>query len=100
MNKDFKFKDVDLTFDMKKLPPCDQEYLRTMCFETTGQRSVKHSGKPFHVYYKHAKNFTLFNSKDMMYSYMNEFSGAIGNTASHLLEGKKFYFAWTYSKKY
>ena len=64
--KDFKFKQVDLTFDLKMLPSYDQEYLRTLVFETIGQRSVKNSGRPFKQFYKHAKNFTLFND-DKLY---------------------------------
>ena len=98
--KDFKFKQVDLTFDMKKLASCDQEYLRTMVFETIGQRSVKMSGKPFINTYPRANNFTLFNDEPKMLNYMTEFHGNFANTASHLLEGKKYWFAWTYSTKY
>ena len=95
--KDFKFKLVDLTFNLKELPKCDQEYLRTLVFETIGQRSVKNSGKPFNEMYPGSNNFTLFNSESMMLNYMAEFSGQYASTASHLLEGKKFWFAWTYS---
>ena len=96
--KDFKFKLVEITFDMKKLPSVDQEYLRTMVFETIGQRSVKNSGKPFSDMYQDANNFTLFNDENMMLNYMTEFQGEYASTASHLLEGKKFWFAWSYSK--
>ena len=96
--KDFKFEVVDLTFDMKKLPSYDQEYLRTMVFETIGQRSVKNSGKPFLDVYRNASNFTLFKDEAMMYNYMAEFSGDYDSAASHLLHGKKYWFAWTYSK--
>ena len=96
--KDFKFKLVEITFDMKKLPSVDQEYLRTMVFETIGQRSVKNSGKPFNEMYQDANNFTLFNDENMMLNYMTEFQGEYASTASHLLEGKKFWFAWSYSK--
>ena len=96
--KDFKFKLVEITFDMKKLPSVDQEYLRTMVFETIGQRSVKNSGKPFNDMYQDANNFTLFNDENMMLNYMTEFQGEYASTASHLLEGKKFWFAWSYSK--
>tara|TARA_R110001583_G_scaffold11926_4_gene53234 strand:+ start:1865 stop:2158 length:294 start_codon:yes stop_codon:yes gene_type:complete len=95
--KDFKFKLVDLTFDMKGLAKHDQEYLRTMVFETIGQRSVKNSGKPFSEMYPDCSNFTLFNNETMMLNYMSEFNGDYANTASHLLQGKKFWFAWTYS---
>lgn len=96
--KDFKFKFVDLTFDFKELPKYDQEYLRTLVFETIGQRSVKNSGKPFVDVYPNASNFTLFSDESMMLNYMSEFSGDYSNTASHLLHGKKYWFAWTYTK--
>ena len=96
--KDFKFKFVDLTFDFKELPKYDQEYLRTLVFETIGQRSVKNSGKPFADVYPNAGNFTLFSDESMMLNYMSEFSGDYSNTASHLLHGKKYWFAWTYTK--
>ena len=49
--KDFKFKLVDLTFGFKELPKYDQEYLRTMVFETIGQKSVKSSGRSFNEMY-------------------------------------------------
>tara|TARA_R110002096_G_scaffold127475_1_gene275313 strand:- start:643 stop:942 length:300 start_codon:yes stop_codon:yes gene_type:complete len=98
--KDFKFKLVDLTFDMKKLPSVDQEYLRTMVFETIGERSVKQSGKSFTGMYPNAKNFTLFDDEHTMLNYMSNYSGNMANTASHLLNGHKYYFAWTYSSKY
>jgi len=95
--KNFKFKLVDLTFDIKKLPAVDQEYLRTMVFETVNQKSVKSSGMPFTSMYPDADNFTLFNNKAVMLNYMLDFNGKYASTASHLLEGKKFWFAWTYS---
>ena len=60
--KDFKFKFVDLTFNFKDLPKYDQEYLRTMVFETIGERSVKNTGKPFTEMYPNPNNFTLFNN--------------------------------------
>ena len=98
--KDFKFKLVDLTFDMKKLNSYDQEYLRTMVFETIGERSVMQSGKSFTGMYPNAKNFTLFDDEHTMLNYMSNYSGNMANTASHLLNGHKYYFAWTYSSKY
>ena len=88
--RDFKFKLVDLTFDMKKLPSVDQEYLRTMVFETIGQRSVKSSGLAFHTMYPDANNFTLFDDQNMMLNYMTDFNGDYACTASHLLEGKTY----------
>ena len=97
MIKDFKFKLVDLTFDFKSLPKYDQEYLRTMVFETIGQRSVKSSGKSFREKYPNANNFTLFNSESLMLNYMTEFSGDYDSIASHLLHGKKYWFAWTFA---
>ena len=96
--KDFKFKFVDLTFDFKELPKYDQEYLRTLVFETIGEKSVKSSGKSFTEMYPNANNFTLFNDQSMMLNYMSEFAGEYANTASHLLHGKKYWFAWSYSK--
>jgi len=98
--KDFKFKLVDLTFEMKKLPSFDQEYLRTMVFETIGERSVKNSGKSFTGMYPNAKNFTLFNDEHSMLNHMGNFSGNYANIVSHLLDGQKYYFAWTFSSKY
>ena len=96
--KDFKFKLVDLTFNLKELPKCDQEYLRTLVFETIGQRSVKNSGIPFNEMYPGSNNFTLFNSESMMLNYMAEFVGEYSYTTSHLLHGKKYWFAWTHNK--
>ena len=97
--KDFKFKLVDLTFDYKSLPKYDQEYLRTMVFEHIGQKSIKSSGKSFSEMYKNANNFTLFSDHGMMINYMAEFSGKYESLASHLLHGKKYWFAWTYNEK-
>ena len=94
----FKFKDVEVTFDMKQLPFYDQEYLKTMCYETVNAKSYKHSGKSFNELYDDAGVFTLFNNESDMYSYMSEFTGKTDYIASHLLHGKKFYFAWNYGK--
>ena len=96
--KDFKFKFVDLTFDFKGLPKYDQEYLRTMVFEKIGEKSVNSSGKSFTEMYPNANNFTLFNNESTMINYMLEFSGDYASIASHLLHGKKYWFAWSYSK--
>ena len=98
MKKDFKFKLVDLTFKFKELPKYDQEYLRTMVFETIGQRSVRSSGKSFNEMYPNANNFTLFNNESIMLNYMTEFSGDYASQSSHLLHGKKYWFACSYSK--
>tara|TARA_Y100001972_G_C7541581_1_gene272483 strand:+ start:230 stop:523 length:294 start_codon:yes stop_codon:yes gene_type:complete len=95
--KDFKFKLVDLTFNFKAMPKHDQEYLRTMVFETIGERSVKSSGRSFDNVYSNANNFTLFNDHSAMINYMSEFTGKYESIASHLINGKKYYFAWTYS---
>lgn len=95
----FKFKDVEIAFDFRSLPQCDQEYLRTMSYETVQNRSVKHTGWSFTETYSDAGNYTLFNDKDAMHTYMGEFNNNYDHTASHLLNGKKFWFAWTYSKK-
>ncbi len=92
----YKFKDVDLAIDFRSLPQHDQEYLRTMFYETILSRSVKHSGKSFKEYYPFADNFTVFSNLGDMVDTMLEFSNPYANTASHLLNGKKFYMAWTY----
>ena len=97
--ENFKFKDVETTFDFRKLAHYDQEYLRTMTFETVNERSVKHSGIDFSNFYPYANNFTLFKSYDSMINYMSDFTGEIASTASHLLHGKKYWLAWTYSKE-
>ena len=99
MIKDFKFKNVDLTFNFKKLPICDQDYLRTMVYEITKERSIKHSGMSFIEYYPNADNFTLFKDESTMLNYMSEFVGDYSYRSSHLLEGKKYWFAWTHNKR-
>ena len=98
MKNSYKFKDVDLIFDFKKLATHDQEYLRTMFYEMTLERSVKHSGQSFNEYYKNAGTFALFDNETSMKRYMGEFSYPYANTASHLLQGKKYYLAWTYEQ--
>jgi len=97
MIKDFRFKDVDIIFNIKKLPHYDQEYLRTMIFETIGEHSVKNTGQSFKDYYPNANNFSLFNDHTVMLNYMSEFYDEHSCTASHLLDGKKYYFVWTHS---
>ena len=62
MKNSYKFKDVDLIFDFRKLAAHDQEYLRTMFYETTLDRSVKHSGRSFNEYYPSAGTFALFDN--------------------------------------
>jgi hypothetical protein len=96
---EFRLKDVELTFNLKKLPPCDQEYVRSMIYETVKERSVKHSGLGFYNYYPNVDNFTLFNSEKTMLNYMAEFVGEYSYTVSHLLHGKKYWFAWTHNKR-
>ena len=91
-----KFKEVEVTFDMRNLEPCDQEYLRTMFYEMVNDKSVKASGLMFDDYYFNANNFNMFNSKEAMEYSMSEFDGPIGSTASHLLSGNKYWLAWTY----
>jgi len=98
MKNSYKFKDVDLIFDFKKLATHDQEYLRSMFYETILERSVKHSGKNFNEYFPCASTFALFDDKKSMKRYMGEFSYPYANTASHLLQGKKYYLAWTYEQ--
>ena len=127
--QEFRFKDVELTFNFKKLPSYDQDYLRSMIFEiikersvnasglgfnlyypqaknftlfnneTVKERSVKHSGLGFYNYYPNVDNFTLFNSEKTMLNYMAEFVGEYSYTVSHLLHGKKYWFAWTHNKR-
>ena len=91
-----KFKDVELTFDMHKLPKHDQEYLRTMFYETVMNRSIYASGLSFDEYYPDADNFTIFTSRKRMNEGMEEYNADISYTASHLLNGRKFWMAWTY----
>jgi hypothetical protein len=95
--KNFKFKLVDIAFNFKKLASYDQEYLRTMVFNTIGERSVKCTGVPFNDMYPHANNFTLFDDEVRMLNEMSEYQGDYASTASHLLDGKKYWFAWTFS---
>ena len=64
----FKFKDVEIAFDFRSLPQCDQEYLRTMSYETVQNRSVKHTGWSFTETYSDAGNYTIFNDKDAIIS--------------------------------
>ena len=97
--QDFRFKDVELTFNFRKLPICDQDYLRSMGYEITKDRSINHSGMSFFEYYPNADNFTLFNNESVMLNYMSEFAVGYSNTTSHLLEGKKYWFAWTHDKR-
>ena len=60
---EFRFKDVELTFNFKKLPNYDQDYLRSMTYEIAKERSVKSSGLGFKLYYPKADNFTLFKGE-------------------------------------
>ena len=96
---EFRFKDVELTFNFRKLPTCDQDYLRILTYETVKERSIKHSGLSFDKYYPDPDNFTLFNHETTMINYMSEFSREYAYTASHLLHGKKYWFAWTHNKR-
>jgi len=99
MKNSYKFKDVDIIFDFKQISMHDQEYLRTMFYETILDRSVKQSGYNFNEYYPRASTFSIFNSLDSMINYMSEFNADYGNTASHLLQGKKYYLAWTHKER-
>ena len=96
---EFRFKDVDLTFNFRKLPSCDQDYLKSMTYEIIQDRSVKSSGINFNNYYPGADNFTLFRDEKTMFNYMAEFMGEYSYTTSHLLNSKKYYFAWTHNKR-
>lgn len=92
----FKFKDVDVTFDMKPLEKYDQEYLKTMAYEAVQSPSFLHSGQSFVQMYPNASNFMLFNDYRKMQIKMNELSQHWDCYASHLLDGKKYWMAWTY----
>lgn len=94
----YKFKDVEVYFDFKKLRSYDQEYLRTMFYETTLNRSVMSSGKSFNEFYPSAGSFSLFDDEYVMNHGMSEYSFEYAHTASHLLHGKKYYLAWTYEE--
>jgi len=91
-----QFKDVEITFNFKKIPACDQEYLRTMFYETVLDRSVKFTGRTFSEFYPGAASFTMFDDEKAMKRTMSEYANAYANTASHLLHGKKYYMAWTF----
>ena len=95
----FRFKDVDITFDFNKIAGCDRDYLKTMVIEMVNTKSIKNSGTSFNSYYDGADNFALFNNESKMLAWMSDFYGSYDSTASHLLEGKKYYFAWTYYKE-
>jgi hypothetical protein len=95
----FKFKDVEITFNFRELPHYDQEYLRTMAYETAMNKSVKHTGWGFDKMYSDADNFTMFDNINALDEYMSEFVHEYDYVASHLLHGKKYYFAWTYSQR-
>ena len=53
----------------------------------------------FIEYYPNADNFTLFKDESTMLNYMSEFVGDYSYRSSHLLEGKKYWFAWTHNKR-
>jgi len=92
-----QFKDVAVEFNFKNVPACDQEYLRTMFYQTVGDRSVNHTGIPFSEFYPDATSFTLFDSRSEMINFMSEYAWPSANTASHLLNGKKYFLAWTFN---
>jgi hypothetical protein len=93
----FKFKDVVVTFDMKVMEKYDQEYLKTMAYETVQSNSFLHSGKSFDQMYPDASNFTMFDDYYSMISFMSEYSNPWASHSSHLLDGKKYWLAWTYT---
>tara|TARA_S200002703_G_C3584306_1_gene179455 strand:+ start:104 stop:430 length:327 start_codon:yes stop_codon:yes gene_type:complete len=97
MNKrKYQFKEVEIEFNFKKIPACDQEYLRTMFYQTVGQRSVNNTGVSFSEFYPDANTFTLFDNESTMHAFMSEYIDPFAHTVSHLLHGKKYYMAWTY----
>jgi len=95
--KEFKFKDVELAVNFKKLPMYDQEYIRTMFYETVLDRSFRHTGIGFSEYFPEATNFTVFSSEESMHNTMSEYANPYRYTASHLLHGKKYFLAWTFN---
>lgn len=95
----FKFKDVDVTFDMRKLPKYDQEYLKTMAYEMIQSPSFLHSGKSFNQKYPGAANFMYFDNFNKMASAMSEFNDGWHYYVSHLLHGRKYWLAWTFRSK-
>tara|TARA_R110000851_G_scaffold2092_2_gene7979 strand:+ start:256 stop:582 length:327 start_codon:yes stop_codon:yes gene_type:complete len=95
----FRFKDVDITFDFNRIPTYDREYLKTMVIETINTKSIKNSGQSFDIYYDAADNFALFNNESKMLDWMSDFYASYDVVASHLLHGKKYYFAWTFYKE-
>jgi hypothetical protein len=97
--QEFRFKDVELTFNFRKLPSYDQDYLKSMTYEIIKERSVKASGLEFNLYYPDSNNFTLFNNESVMLNYMSEFVNEYSYVSSHLLHGKKYWFAWTHNKR-
>ena len=97
-NSIVRFKDIDITFEFGRMPNYDREYLKTMVIETINSKSVKCSGIPFETKYPGAGNFAMFNNANKMNDWMSDFNGSWEYSASHLLNGKKYYLAWTYSK--
>jgi len=94
----YQFKDVELVFKFNKIPACDQEYLRTMFYQTVGDRSVKHTGISFKDFYPDASEFILFDDEGSLYEHMSEYANPYRYTTSHLLHGKKYFLAWTYDQ--
>jgi hypothetical protein len=92
-----KFKDVEFAFELRKLAFCDQDYLKSMLYETVTDRSYKQSGKSFQSLFPGACNFTIFNDYNTMVNYMLEFSDDYAYMGTHLLHGRKYYLAWTYN---
>ena len=93
----FKFKDVELTIDFNRLPMYDQEYIRTMFYNTVLDRSVKYTGIGFSEYFPGATNFKVFSSEKSLHNTMSEYANPYKYTASHLLHGNKYFLAWTYN---
>ena len=96
-NSIVRFKDIDITFEFGRMPNYDREYLKTMVIETINSKSFRCSGVPFNVKFPNADNFAMFNNVNKMNDWMSDFYGTWEHTASHLLDGKKYYLAWTYN---
>jgi hypothetical protein len=85
----FKFKDVEVTFDMRQLPFYDQEYLKTMCYETVNAKSYMHSGKSFNELYKNANNFTI-TPKELSVTLVGNISKIYDGAATATLSASKY----------
>lgn len=96
-NRKVKLNQVEVTFNFQSIPRVDREYLKYMLFEL---QERTYNGLTFDEEYPDARNFTLFNDHFTMINYMSEFAGEYASTASHILNGEKYWLAWTYTPAY